>query len=59
MGTASKRRRHEDRFSWTSTLTLTEVAQAETTPNIIPSEYHGMLNLLKQYVQLLQLILGP
>jgi hypothetical protein len=47
MATASKRRRHKDRFSRTSTLTLAEVASAETTPNTIPSEYHGMINLLK------------
>jgi hypothetical protein len=59
MATASKRRRYEDRFSRTSTLTLAEVAQAETTPDAIPSEYHGMINLLKRYAELLRLLLGP
>jgi hypothetical protein len=59
MATASKRRRHEDRFSRTSTLTLAEVAMAETTPDAIPSEYHGMINLLKRYVKLLRLVVGP
>jgi hypothetical protein len=59
MATASKRRRHEDRFSRTSTLTLAEVASAETTPDAIPSGYHGMLNLLKRYVELLRLVVGP
>jgi hypothetical protein len=59
MATASKRRRHEDRFSRTSTLTHAEVASAETTPNTIPSEYHGMINLLKWYVKLLQRVVGP
>jgi hypothetical protein len=46
MATASKRRRHKDRFSPTSTLMLAEVASSETTPNAIPSEYHDMINLL-------------
>jgi hypothetical protein len=59
MATASKRRRHEDRFTRTSTLTLAEVASAETTPDAIPSEYHGMINLLKRYVELLRLVVGP
>jgi hypothetical protein len=59
MATASKRRRHEDRFSRTSTLTLAEVAMAETTPDAIPSGYHGMINLLKRYVELLRLVVGP
>jgi hypothetical protein len=59
MATASKRRRHEDRFSRTSTLTLAEVAMAETAPDAIPAEYHGMINLLKRYVELLRLVVGP
>jgi hypothetical protein len=59
MATASKRRRHEDRFARTSNLTLAEVALAETTPDAIPSEYHGLINLLRRYVELLRLILGP
>jgi hypothetical protein len=59
MATASKRRRHEDRFSRTSSLTLTEVAQSETVPDAVPSDYYGMLNLLKRYVELLRLVLGP
>jgi hypothetical protein len=59
MATASKRRRYEDRFSRTSNLTLSEVALAETTPDAIPSEYHGLVSLLRRYVELLRLILGP
>jgi hypothetical protein len=59
MATASKRRRHEDRFSRTSTLTLAEVASSETVPDAIPSEYHGMISLLKRYVELLRLVVGP
>jgi hypothetical protein len=59
MATASKRRKCEDRFSRTSTLTLAEVALAETTPDTIPSEYHGMISLLKRYVELLRLVFGP
>jgi hypothetical protein len=34
MATASKRRRHEDCFSRTSTLTLAEVASSETVPHL-------------------------
>jgi hypothetical protein len=58
MATASKRRRHEDRFARTSNLTLSDVAQAETTPDPIPAEYHGLINLLRRYVEFLNRTLG-
>jgi hypothetical protein len=54
MATASKRRRHADRFTRTSNLTLAEVAQSETSPDPLPTEYHGLVNLLRRYVKLLR-----
>jgi hypothetical protein len=39
-------------------LMLAEVAMAKTIANAIPSEYHGMINLLKRYVELLWLVFG-
>ncbi len=36
MATASKWRLYADRFSWTSNLTLAEVALAEMTPDALP-----------------------
>jgi hypothetical protein len=41
MSTASKQRRHANSFLRTSNLTLAEVTTAETTPNALPTEYHG------------------
>jgi hypothetical protein len=58
MATASKRRRHADRFARTSNLTLAEVAQAETTPDALPQEYHGLVNLLRRYVEFLRHVVG-
>ncbi len=40
MATASRRRRHADRFTRTTNLTLAEVAMSDTTPDPIPTEYH-------------------
>jgi hypothetical protein len=63
MATASKRRRHADRFTRTNNLTLAEVAQSETSPdplptNPLPFEYHDLVNLLQRYVELLRLLVG-
>jgi hypothetical protein len=58
MAMASKRRRVADRFSRTSNLTLAEVSLADTTPDPIPTGYHGMVNLLRRYVGLLQYTVG-
>jgi hypothetical protein len=58
MATASKRRRQADRFTRTSNLTLAEVAQAETLPDPLPTEYHGLVNLLRRYVELLRHMVG-
>jgi hypothetical protein len=37
---------------------LTEVAEAETTPDALPQEYHGLVNLLRRYVEFLRHIVG-
>jgi hypothetical protein len=58
IATASKRRRHQDRFSRTNNLILAEVELAETTPDALPTEYHGMINLLRRYVELLRHVAG-
>jgi hypothetical protein len=55
---ASKRRRHADRFTRTSNLTLAEVTMAETTPDALPTEYHGLINLLRRYVEFLKHVVG-
>jgi hypothetical protein len=54
MATASKRQRHADHFSRTSNLTLAEVATAETTPDTLPTDYHGLVNLMKRYIEFLR-----
>jgi hypothetical protein len=58
MATASKRRRQADRFTRTTNLTLVEVAQTESLPDPLPTEYHGLVNLLRQYVELLRHLVG-
>lgn len=58
MATASKRRRQADRLTRTSNLTLAEVAQAETYPDPVPTDYHGLVNLLRRYVELLRHMVG-
>jgi hypothetical protein len=58
MATASKRRRHADRFTRTNNLTLAEVAQSETSPDPLPTEYHGLVKLLRRYVELLRHLVG-
>jgi hypothetical protein len=58
MATASKRRRQADRFTRTNNLTLSEIAQAETLPDPLPTEYHGLVNLLRRYVELLRHMVG-
>jgi hypothetical protein len=58
MATASKHRRQADRFTRTNNLTLAEIAQAETLPDSLPTEYHGLVNLLRRYVELLRHMVG-
>jgi hypothetical protein len=58
MATASCRRRHADRFTRTTNLTLAEVAMSNTTPDPIPTEYHGTINLLRRYVEFLRRVVG-
>jgi hypothetical protein len=58
MATASKRCRHANRFSRTTNLTLAEVTMAETVPDALPADYHGLVNLLRRYVEFLRNIVG-
>jgi hypothetical protein len=48
MATASKQ----------NNLTLAEVTMADTTPDPIPTGYHGVINLLRRYAGLLQHVVG-
>jgi hypothetical protein len=58
MATASRRRRQADRYTRTNNLTLTEVSMADTNPDPIPTEYHGMVNLLRRYTMFLHHLVG-
>jgi hypothetical protein len=58
MATTSQQRRHAERYTRTSNLTLAEVTTADTSPDPIPTSYHGLINLLKRYVTLLQKCVG-
>jgi hypothetical protein len=58
MATASKCCHVAERYTWMTSLTLAEVASADTSPNSIPTEYHGLVNLLRWYVGFLQTVVG-
>jgi hypothetical protein len=58
MATASRRRRHANRFTRTTNLTVAEVAMSDTTPDPIPTEYHGTINLLRRYLEFLRRVVG-
>jgi len=58
MATASSRRRQAERLTRTTHLSLSDVTTADSSPDPIPTDYHGLVNLLKRYVTLLQKTVG-
>ena len=58
MATASKHKRHADRFTRTNNSTLAEIAQWETSPDPLPIKNHGLVNLLQRYIELLRHLVG-
>jgi hypothetical protein len=58
MATASRRRRQAERYSRANNLTLTEVTMADTTPDPIPTQYHGAVNLIRRYLAFLEHLVG-
>jgi hypothetical protein len=58
MATASRRRRQADRYTRSSNLTLREVSMADKNPDPIPTDYHGMVNLLRRYTMFLHHLVG-
>ncbi len=58
LATESKRRRIADRFTRTRNLTLAEVEQEETSPDPIPQDYRGLMDLLRTYLAFLEGVVG-
>lgn len=58
MATASQLCWQADQYTRTSNLTLTEVAMADTNPDLIPTEYHELVNLLRRYNVFLHHLVG-
>jgi hypothetical protein len=58
MAMASKRWCHADCFSQTSNLLLAEMMMAETTLDALPTEYYGLVSLLRRYIEFLRHIAG-
>lgn len=58
MATRSRRRRIAEQCTWTTNLTPSEVASADTSPDPIPTEYHRLVNLLHCYACFLQTVVG-
>jgi hypothetical protein len=42
-----------------STTTLGDIKKGESSPSPVPQDYHGMLQLLSNYIRLLIVIVGP
>jgi hypothetical protein len=43
-------------YTQTTNLDLAEVASGDTSPDPIPTEYHGLVNLVPHYIDFLQTV---
>jgi hypothetical protein len=53
-----ERNAYQDRLQRASTTTLTDIEKGESSPSPAPRDYHGLLQLLSNYVRLLSVIVG-
>jgi hypothetical protein len=54
-----ERSAYQDRLQRASTTTLGDIKKGESSPSSVPHDYHGMLQLLSNYIRLLTVIVGP
>jgi hypothetical protein len=53
-----ERTAYQDRLVKASTTTVSDIEKGESTPNAIPADYHGLLQLLSGYIKLLATVVG-
>jgi hypothetical protein len=49
---------YQDRLGKASTTTIGDIEKGESTPNAIPGDYHGLLQVLSSYLKLLTTVVG-
>jgi hypothetical protein len=53
-----ERNEYQDRLTRATTTTMGDIAKGETGPTPAPQDYHGLLQLLSNYVRLLTVLIG-
>jgi hypothetical protein len=53
-----ERSAYQDRLGRASTITIEDVEKGESAPNPAPRDYHGLLQVLSNYIRLLTVVLG-
>jgi hypothetical protein len=53
-----ERNAYQDRLRWATTSTLGDIEKGESSPSPAPQDYHGLLQLLSNYIRLLGVLVG-
>jgi hypothetical protein len=53
-----ERNAYQDRLGKSSTTTIGDIEKGESSPNAIPQDYHGLLQVLSSYIKLLTTVVG-
>jgi hypothetical protein len=53
-----ERNAYQDRLGKASTTTVGDIEKGESSPNAIPQDYHGLLQVLSSYIKLLKTVVG-
>jgi hypothetical protein len=53
-----ERSAYQDRLSRASSTTLGDIEKGESSPSPAPQDYHGLLQLLSNYIRLLKVVIG-
>jgi hypothetical protein len=53
-----ERSAYQDRLTQASSTTLGDIEKGESSPSPAPRDYHGLLQLLSNYIRLLKVIVG-
>jgi hypothetical protein len=54
-----ERSEYQERLSKATTTSVGDVAKGKSSPSPAPQDFHGLLQLLSNYIQLLTVIIGP
>jgi hypothetical protein len=53
-----ERSAYQDRLTRASSTTLGDIEKGESSPSPVPQDYHGLLQLLSNYIRLLKVLIG-